>query len=371
MSRRILSLFPRAVDGGAERLVFDQMRLHDSAACELFVIALRQGYLNSQYRPFSEYSCLNARVALNPFALWKLHRFVRERKIELLHTHLQEADFYGYFLKLTNPGLVWISTRHNTDRFRTRVFWRALNSRMARRVDHVVAVSNAVKEFVCQYEHIDPPRVCVVYNGVDTRLFAPKAPAVALRESLGIEQQAFVLGIVGRLTPQKGHRYLFEAVARIARDAPRLHVLVVGKGNLAARLRRLAGRLRIGDRVSFAGYRDNMPEMYSVMDAVCVPSIFEGFGLVVVEAMLCGKIVIGTRIDGIKEIVADGVNGLLVPAADAERLAEALRCVYGKTYDSDLASRARRMAIDQFDIRNNLERIERLYLRLTEREITC
>jgi glycosyltransferase involved in cell wall biosynthesis len=358
---RVLTLFPRPEGGGAERLVFDQLRLHDPTRCDLCVVALRKALLDPEFRAYPDYACLNAWTPWSPRALAAVHRLIRRKRIEILHTHLQEADGYGYWLKRMNPGLVWLSTRHNTDDFRKRRFWRLLNRTMARRCDRVLAVSHSVKEFIARYEEVAADKITVVHNGVDVKRFVPTTLTVEAKASLGIQPGDFVVGIVGRLCQQKGHAYLFAAAARVRREIPGLRLLVVGKGGLRKSLEALALRLGIADRVSFAGYRKDPTALYAAMEVCCLPALFEGFGLVLVEAMACGCLVIGSRVDGIREIVEDGSTGFLAEPGDSESLARILVRVYRREYDDALVTRARHLVLSRFNLEKNLDRIADLY----------
>ncbi len=362
MRPQVLTLFPSAVGGGAERLVFEQMRLHDGARYDYAAIALRKGSLHSQFAALPCYSCANAGVRFNPLVLRKIHRFIQSRRIDLLHTHLQEADFYGYWLKRLNPRLRWISTRHNTDDFRARPFWRTLNAAISRQTERVVAVSDAVQDFIATHERISPTKLVVVRNGIDLSRFSDRPSTDAARASLGLPAGDFVVGIVGRLSPQKGHKYLFEAAASLRADIPNLRLLVVGEGQLKGRLRRLAAKLGIADRVSFVGFRSDMFRVYATMDLLAMPSLFEGLPLVLVEALICERVAVGARTFGITDVIEDGENGFLVEVADVKALAAAIARVFRGEYDRDMPKRARQTAMAEYDIKTYLRRLETIYL---------
>jgi glycosyltransferase involved in cell wall biosynthesis len=361
---RILTLFPSAVGGGAERLVLDQIRFHDSVAYDYSAIALRKGKLHRRFSAFPQYSSVCAGVRFNPLALWKVHRFIRSRGVDILHTHLQEADFYGFLLKGLNPGLIWMSTRHNADDFRTRPFWRTLNAVISRRVDRVIAVSPCVSGFVALYERIAEDKLVVVRNGIDLGRFAHRPSQETAKKSLGLAADDFVIGMVGRLVPQKGHKYLLQAAARLQADIPRLRLLVVGEGGLRRRLERLSRTLGIADRVCFAGFRDDVAALYPAMDLFCIPSLFEGFPLVLMEALICERVAVGARTYGISDIIEDGRNGLLVDPADVGDLAAAILRVHRGEYDRRMAGRAREEGLVAYDFKSCLRQVEAVYREL-------
>ena len=368
MRPRVLTLFPSAVGGGAERLVFEQMRFHDGSRYDYAAIALRKGKLHAQFAGFPCYSSMNAGVRFNPFVLGKLHRIIQARRIELLHTHLQEADFYGYWLKKLNPRLHWLSSRQNTDAFRTRAFWRALNASISRQTERVIAASEAVRDFVALHERVPLEKLVVVRNAIDLSRFAERPTRDEARASLNLPPGDFVVGIVGRLSPQKGHHFLFEAAATLMTEIPSLRLLVVGEGQLKGRLQRLARALGIAERVSFVGFRPDMGVLYAAMDLLAMPSLFEGLPLVLVEALVCEKVAIGARAPGITDVIEDGKNGLLVKVGDPQELAAAIGRVFRGEYDRDMPKRARQAAIAEYDIKYFLERLEAIYLEQCRRD---
>ena len=149
MRPKVLTLFPRAVGGGAERLVLDQMRFHQDGRLRLHGRGASQREASRPSSPPTPATRACTRgTRFNPLALARVNHLIRSRGIDVLHTHLQEADFYGYWLKRLNPRLIWISTRHNADDFRMRWFWRTLNTAISRPMQQVIAVSNSVREFV-------------------------------------------------------------------------------------------------------------------------------------------------------------------------------------------------------------------------------
>jgi glycosyltransferase involved in cell wall biosynthesis len=362
MRPRVLTLFPSAVGGGAERLVLEQIRFHATAGYDYWAVAMRKGKLHREFSAHACYSCVHAGTRLNPLALRRVNRLIRSRGIDVLHTHLQEADFYGYWLKRRNPKLIWISTRHNTDQFRTRFFWRSLNAAITGPARRVVAVSEGVRAFVARHERIPPDKLVVVHNGIDLGRFAEMPSGQVARQALGLAPDEFVVGIVGRLSPQKGHRFLLDAAARLAPVIPRLRLLVVGEGGLKGALRRRARALGIADRVSFVGFRSDMATLYAAMDMLAMPSLFEGLPLVLVEALACGRVAVGTRAPGILDVIEDGKNGLLVDVGDVPALADAIARVQRGDLDPDMVNRAREAARADYGLPTYLGRLERLYL---------
>lgn len=182
-----------------------------------------------------------------------------------------------------------------------------------------VAVSGAVRDVLVRYG-IGADRVDVVHDGVDARTIEAASPdGTSLRHALRVDPDARLALAVGALVPHKGHRFAVEALARL--DG--WHLLIAGQGPLRPALERQARRLGVADRLHLLGQRDDVPRLLKSVDVVVHPSVEEGMGQVVAEALLAGARVVGTDAGGVPEVI--GSSGLVVPAGDPAALAEGIR----------------------------------------------
>lgn len=258
---------------------------------------------------------------LDPWLVGRLARLVRSRGAHAVHTHGVHADLYGRLCLQGLDRVLLLQTRHNDDRFRRLWIMRLLNQWLARRCVRIVAISDAVREFVCAVEGIPPRKVERIYYGLDA---APAPQSVAdLRTELGWAG-APLIGFVGRLTGQKGVDVLLNAFAIVHRALPTARLLLIGDGPQRAALAALAGGLQISAAVHFAGWREDARAQMAALNVLAIASRWEGFGLVTLEAMQAGVAVVASRVSALPEIVLDGETGLLVPAAKAAKLAAAL-----------------------------------------------
>ncbi|MEX2145410.1 MAG: glycosyltransferase [Candidatus Rokuibacteriota bacterium] len=207
--------------------------------------------------------------------------------------------------------------------------------RIVEGAERLVAASAVERDYLVDRYGADPARVAVVPCGVDTALFAPSDTGVA-RAALGVGAGPVLL-YVGRLAPIKGLHTLLDAIARLRAAGRPLQMLIVG-GDTDERLdgheadlRRRLDTLGLGDSVRFVGAQpqDRLRAYYVAADATVLPSYYESFGMVALEAMACGRPVIASRVGGLQTTVRDGVTGVLVPEHDAAALAEMIDRVLG------------------------------------------
>jgi D-inositol-3-phosphate glycosyltransferase len=215
-------------------------------------------------------------------------------------------------------------------------------------VDRIVAATTVERTHLVKHYGADPARIAVIPCGVDTNLFLPGDQAAA-RAALGLDDQLQLL-YVGRLAPIKGLETLLDAMARLRAAGTRVHLSIVGgdadeplnghEGELRARL----ARLDLRSAVTFVGAQpqERLRAWYVAADATVLPSHYESFGMVAMEAMACGIPVVASRVGGLQTTVRDGVTGLLVPDHDPAALAGALDRLLG---DPDLRFRLGREGV--------------------------
>jgi len=206
----------------------------------------------------------------------------------------------------------------------------AEESRIVGAADRIVAATVVERAHLAGHYGADPTRIAVIPCGVDTELFTPGDPAAA-RAALGLDDRPRLL-YVGRIAPIKGLETLLDGMARLRAGGRRVHLCIVGgdadeplnghEGELRAQL----GRLDLGDTVTFVGAQpqERLRTWYVAADASVLPSYYESFGMVALEAMACGSPVIASRVGGLQTTVRDRVTGVLVPDHDAAALADAL-----------------------------------------------
>jgi len=259
--------------------------------------------------------------------LWRLRRALREVKPAIAHTHLIHAELFGYVAAKAAGVPAIVSSRHLDDAFRYRSRWRRINRRMWRLVDGGIAISEAMKRFAIEIEGAPAEKIKVVHYGMEYRWLSDEdiaATRLGLRNQLKLPADAQILGLACRLVEQKGIPYALEALRRIRSDWPRANLVIAGDGEKGAELQRLASKLGVADRVFFLGWRPDAADLMAAFDVFLLPSLSEGFGLVLLEAMSRRVPIIASKVGAIPEIVVDGETGILVEPRDVDGLTKAM-----------------------------------------------
>lgn len=296
-------------------------------------------------RPFVDYaadrglSChtWKTRGKLDPITVIRLARLIKSTRANIIHTHLSTASLLGAF-GARLAGVPSVAHVHG------------LNSATCfKHSTAVIAVSEAVKKHLC-VQGLREDRVRVVHNGVDLAKFAPM-PRDEARRELGMDTDAELIGVFGRLSSEKGQRLALESMALLGKTRPDARMLIVGDGKDREELVALAGSLGIGERVIFEPFNPDIRPMISACDVVLVPSLKEGFGLVAVNAMALRRPVVATNVGGLPEIVKDGETGVLVPPGEAKTMAGAVSELLDDPERMDHMGRlGRRRAENLFDL---------------------
>ena len=251
-------------------------------------------------------------------AVMRLRRFIRENKIDILHSHGYKADLYAF---LANFGLSvsQVSTCHNWlgDEARMKCY-AVLDRLFLRKFNKIIAVSENIKEKVIE-SGVSPKKVTIIQNGISMGPFDARPSGKDIRKELGITDGAPVIGTVGRLSSEKGHRMLLLAAKAVFEQIPGAVLIIVGDGPLKIPLQREFN----SSPIIFTGIRNDVPDVYRGMDLFVLPSFTEGFPMVILEAMASKLPIVATRVGEVPTLV-NGENGILVEPGDVEGLKQAL-----------------------------------------------
>jgi len=244
-------------------------------------------------------------------------RAVKLERPDLVHTHLVHADVYGA-AAASVLRVPYVSTRHNDDRYLLGPF-RFVDRAFARPARRLIAISDAVRHFLERAGYA-PEKLVTVRYGLDT---LPATHTQVTPEAAGIPDGVPLLLAVGRLIPQKDHRTLLQAFARVHKRHPDARLAILGSGPLDAATRGLVHELALTEAVVLPG-RQEPGDWLARADLFTHTSRWEGFGIVLLEAMLASLPIVATNVSAVPEVVVGGETGILVEEGDVEALAAAL-----------------------------------------------
>ncbi len=273
-----------------------------------------------------------------------------------MRTHQYHANLYGRLAAWLCRVPCIVPSVHNVYTRDRKVHRRVLNNLLGRVSDRVIAVSGTVKKDIIKYDNLSEEKVMVIHNGIDRQRFL-NIDAGRVRSELGISPEAVVIGTVGRLTPQKGHKYLLDAISSVAKTFPHAVLLLVGGGPAKEDLMRYAEYLGITGKVIFAGFRKDVPGMLAAMDAFVFPSLWEGLPNALIEAMAAGKPIIASDILSNREVLESEKYGILVPVGDSRAIEAAiLSLMQDKKSAEAYGAAAQVRALSYFDINSTINR---------------
>ena len=302
-----------------------------------------------------------------PFDVLRLRQHLAGTRPTIVHTFLLTASLYGRLAAILARVPIVIGTEVNIYERKRRHHIAAERLLMAG-TDHVVVSAESVRDFYIEQVHAQPERVSVIYNAVDWSQLDATATRAELLASLGVPPDALVITIIARLTEQKAHRVLFDALATTS-GLEHARLLVVGGGELAGELQRRAAEQQIASRVHFLGPRRDLGNLLGATDVFVMPSLWEGLPLSMVLAMGAGLPVVATRVAGIPEVVRHDETGLLIEPGESRPLGAALASLVA---DADLRRRLGAAARDyvrpRFGADKYVQSVTDLYDRLLTAE---
>lgn len=343
--RHALELLPGLREHGVDAAF---LGLDDTgAAPEPFYEALAERNV-----PFERVPCPRD---LDPLLARQVVRAATRARPDIVHTHLVHADAYGA-LASARAHSVLVSTKHNDDPFRSGK-GRYLEKLLTKRAARVICITEALARFNREVVGLPAGKLRVVHYGLD----APPEPW-GPHAGPDLSSETPVLVAVCRLVPQKGVDGAIEALARIRKKHPATRLVVLGEGPLRDALLGLAAERGVADAVDLPGRVGDVAWWLRRADVVVHPARWEGFGLALLEAMLCERPIVASRVSSIPEIVVDGETGSLVPPDDPVALAESTSALLdNRARAAAMGEAGRRRALEEFSVARMTERTASVY----------
>ncbi|MDD4956466.1 MAG: glycosyltransferase family 4 protein [Candidatus Omnitrophica bacterium] len=294
--------------------------------------------------------------------VWKavgaIGELAREEDTQVIHAQTRVTQIISEVVS-RRTGIPFVSTCHGF--FKHKRISRMLLPAWGNRV---IAISNSVKGHLIRDFGVPENKISMVYNGIELARFSGisgRKDATMLRE-MGLPQDTFVVGTIGRLSPVKGYKYLVEAFSALAAEEPRARMVMVGDGPEKKSLEKQITSLGLAGKVSMVPGGQPPEEYLPMFDIFCSPSMHEGLGLSLMEAMAAERACVASDVGGLSELITDGRDGLLAPPGDVAALAKRLmELAKDDILRKDLAKAARRKAFDNYDIHTSVEKTIEVY----------
>ncbi|MEC9489297.1 MAG: glycosyltransferase family 4 protein [Halanaerobium sp.] len=295
-------------------------------------------------------------------ALLFIYRLIKKEKYEIVHTHTAKAGVLGRVAARMAGVPAIIHTIHGTTfpdtiSFPQRFIYKNLERFCGWFTDFFITVGEDMQEKYLQAGIGSPDRYQTVYSGMELAKFnhaagLPPARVSSLKEELGIAPEEIVVGNVARLEARKGQKFYFQVAARVCEEVGNVRFLVVGDGADREKLQQQAGELGLEDRVVFTGYRDDVEDIFAIIDIKILTSLWEGLPRVLIQAAAVGRPVVTFAVDGVHEIVREGYNGYIVPIRDVGAMAErVIRLVQDRDLREKMGRQARQLVGDRWTIK--------------------
>jgi glycosyltransferase involved in cell wall biosynthesis len=304
----------------------------------------------------------------NPRATLLLRKIIHQERIDVIHLHFSK-DIWWVIPALYFSPLPVILTKHIESRVSKKdILHRLINGRL----DGVIAVSEMIKKNFLKTTSVKESKVATIYCGLDLERYHPEKEKNGVAE-FRLDSLAKVVGIVGRLCPGKGQEDFLKAAKLILKVSPETTFMIVGEDIGAPgyknHLKDLSQRLGISEKIIFAGHRDDVPEMLSLFDVFAFTSQAESFGLTLIEAMAMEKAVVAFDAGAVREIMEDGLSGILVPLGDISALAEAILSLLNDSERCrEFGARGRKIVQEKFNIDVAVAKTEEVYTECRRRE---
>jgi glycosyltransferase involved in cell wall biosynthesis len=263
-------------------------------------------------------------------ASWKLYRLMKIEKPEIVHTHSSKAGTLGRLAaKIAGVPLI-IHTFHGHvfkgyfGNLKSKIFI-IVERLLALITTKIITVCPAQRKEILNFKIANSNKIIFIYLGLElTPFLSCNHYKGELRKELGIQDSSPVVGVVARLVRVKGIDYFLRAVKEVSKHKPRVKFLIVGDGELRFELENLVRKLGIEENVLFLGFRRDLVKIYADLDLVVLSSLNEGLPVSIIEAMASGKPVIATDVGGVKNLIQNEINGILIPPEDVNSLAKAM-----------------------------------------------
>lgn len=371
--KKIKILHVAQAAGGVDRYIRMLLKYLDKEKFENILVC-SQDFREKDYKnlvDFFEQVKMDRAIGSNDLkAIGEVRRLIKRYNPDIVYAHSSKA---GAIARVADIGLKnhclynphgWAFNMRCSAK--KEAMYTAIEKIAAPFCDKIICISDAEKQSALDKKICREDKLQVIFNGVDIEAYENGIHGTVKRKDLNIPEDAFVVGMVGRISPQKAPDIFIKMAKHVKDKVPNAHFIIVGNGNQEDEIRKYAKDNGFSDSLHITGWVDDPMSYVELFDVACLLSRWEGFGLVLPEYMMAGKPIVATRVDAIPNIICNNENGLLVDADDPISASEAVLRIYSdERFKSTLIKAGRETVNKKYDIRRVSEESAKMFEELT------
>lgn len=311
---------------------------------------------------------LNQHVRLDPSLILQARKILIDNDVNIIQTHGYKSNLIGFLLSRIS-SYPWVGFAHGytNDGKRMRLY-NMIDRTILKFTDRVVVVSESMQKLFVR-SGIAESKIRLIYNAIDPDEEKPTVDARWLKKCYGIKEEQKIIGVVGRLNPEKGQLVFLKAFQKVLKRFPNVRALVIGEGQDRKKLVEYCKDNGMSESVIFTGYQENMANFYQLLDILVLPSLSEGLPNTVLEAMSYGITVIAASVGGVPEII-NGDNGILFSPGDHGRLADCMvELLLNDSFRQALGIKGKNSLYPRFSPHHRAQQIISLYKDLLKHRV--
>lgn len=290
-------------------------------------------------------------------AILKVRKILKQIKPDIVYLHSSKAGAIGrialafnFKTKILYNAHGWYFNAQISDK--KRKIFALIEKILAIKTDKIINISKSEYESALKYKIAPKKKMCIIENGIDFTKFENNDKyREETRKKYHIAENEIMIGVVGRLTEQKDPMTMIKAFELVHKENKNTKLMYVGSGELEKNVKQYAKEKNILDKIIITGWVDNVEQYIPAFDIAVLPSKWEGFGLVLIEYMACDKPIIATNVGGIKDIIENEVNGILIPKESPEKLKYAIEKILKRETKYSIIGERYKLIMKKYDIR--------------------
>ena len=361
---KVLETIRQGSIGGGESHVLDLVAGINKDIFEPIVLSFTQGPMVEKLKEQGIKTYVVETEKPFNFTVWpKVKRIMKHEEIDILHAHGTRANSNTFkSAKALNIPVIYTVhgwSFHADQQALIKKLRVASEKFLVHQSDKTICVSDS--NFAEGQSYFPMTHALVIKNGINQKKFDPNKQFTDVRRELNIDPSTILVGFIARITAQKDPFTLIKAASKIP-DSMNIKFLIVGDGDLKEQTVQMAKELNVSHKVLFQNFRQDIPDILNAIDIYCLPSLWEGLSIALLEAMAMKKAIIATAVDGTKEVIRNEYNGLFVEVQQADQLAAAIiRLAQNTAFRKELADNAYNTILQDFNVKKMIDKIEEVY----------